>query len=189
MHRPFRVNASRRGGVSRGLLIGLGCLGVIVLLAVIVFGVGVSGYNALVASQEHTRQSWAEVQNQYKRRSDMIPNLVETVRGAKEFEQETLTAVTEARASVGRTELPRDLPTDPAELAAYMQAQQQLSSAPRSRACSWSASSTRPCARTTTSSRCRISSKAPRTASPSPAKPSRSRCGTTTRAAAASRAA
>ena len=122
-------SSTRRGGVSRGLAVGLGCVGVLVLGLVITALVGVGAYNGLVQRQESARQSWAQVENQYKRRFDLIPNLVETVKGAKDFEQETLTQVTEARASVGRLQLPSDLPTDPAQLAAYQQAQQQLGSA------------------------------------------------------------
>lgn len=121
--------STRRGALGRGLLIGLGCLGALVLGLVIVAMTGVGSYNGLVQRQESARQAWAQVDNQYKRRFDLIPNLVETVKGAKDFEQETLLQVTEARASVGKMQLPSDLPTDPAQLQAYQQAQQQLGSA------------------------------------------------------------
>jgi LemA protein len=125
---PVRASV-RRGAISRGLALGLGCLALVlggVLIAALMAG---GTYNSLVARQERVTQAWAEVQNQYKRRFDLIPNLVETVKGAADFEQETLTKVTEARASVGRAELPRELPTDPAQLQAYLAAQQQLGSA------------------------------------------------------------
>lgn len=126
---PHRSRNPRRGAIGRGLAIGLGCGGALLLAVVIALLVGVGGYNSLVAAQESTEQAWAQVENQYKRRFDLIPNLVETVKGARDFEQETLTKVTEARASVGRAQLPSTLPTDPAQLQSYMQAQQQLGSA------------------------------------------------------------
>ena len=83
----------------------------------------------LVGLQEQVEASWSEVENQYKRRFDLVPQLVETVQGAAEFEQTVLTDVIEARASVGRVQLPDQLPTDPAQLQAYMQAQAGLSGA------------------------------------------------------------
>jgi LemA protein len=117
---------ARRGAISKGCLIGL-VLGAVVVGVLILVGVG--GYNSLVSGQEDVRQKWANVDNYYKRRADLIPNLVETVKGAANFEQETITKVTEARASVGRAQLPTDLPTDQAQLDAYIRAQQQLGSA------------------------------------------------------------
>ncbi len=128
MGRPRATEASsvRRGAIQKGCLIGLGCVVVLVVIAGLT---GVGQYNSLVSSQEDARQKWAEVENQYKRRNDLISNLVETVKGASNFEQETLTQVTEARASVGRAQLPTDLPTDAAQLDAYIRAQQSLGSA------------------------------------------------------------
>src|SRR5262249_54289360 len=78
---------------------------------------------------EKTTAAWSEIDNQYKRRYDLIPNLVETVKGAADFEKSTLTAVVEARAAVGRVQMPDKLPTDPAQLDAYIKAQQGLSGA------------------------------------------------------------
>jgi LemA protein len=125
---PFRTSA-RRGAIGRGLLLGLGCLGVIVLLAIVAVAMGVGTYNSLVKGQENAAQKWANVENLYQRRYDLIPNLVETVKGAAAFETTTLTQVTEARASVGRAQLPSRLPEDPAEVQRYIEAQQQLGSA------------------------------------------------------------
>ena len=73
------------------------------------------GTDEAIASwtRERIDSAWSEIQNQYKRRYDLVPQLVETVKGAAEFEQETITAVTEARASVGRMSLPEGAPTDP----------------------------------------------------------------------------
>jgi len=73
---------------------------------------------------------WAQVQNVYQRRADLIPNLVATVSGAANFEKSTLTEITAARASVGQVKIdPNTAPSDPAKLAAFDQAQGQLSSA------------------------------------------------------------
>ena len=100
----------------------------IVLLVVVLAlgGLGVSTYNGLVASDEDVDGSWSEVQNQYKRRYDLIPQLVETVKGAADFEKSTIIAVTEARASVGKLELPPTGPVDQAQLDQYMAAQAKL---------------------------------------------------------------
>ena len=108
----------------------LGCVGILVVLAVIV-GLSFAGtYNRLVTLGQDVDKNWAEVENQYQRRADLVPNLVATVQGAASFEKETLTAVTEARASVGRaTVAPGKAPTDAAELARYEQAQMQLGAA------------------------------------------------------------
>jgi LemA protein len=114
-----------RGALSRGCLVGLVAIAVLVVLGLI----GASAYNSLPKSQEEVKQKWANVENYYKRRFDLIPNLVATVQGAANFEKETITKVTEARASVGRAQLPSDLPTDQAQLDAYIKAQQSLGSA------------------------------------------------------------
>jgi LemA protein len=123
---PHRAPASRRGAVSKGCAIGAAVVLVPLVLAVLFLW---GGYNGLVSAQEDTAQRWAQVENQYKRRYDLIPNLVETVQGAADFEQSTLTELTEARASVGRVQLPERLPTDQAQLDAYVRAQQGLGSA------------------------------------------------------------
>jgi len=111
-------------GTATKILIGL--------IALFVIGVlwAVSSYNGLVGLQQSTDAQWAQVQNVYQRRADLVPNLVSTVSGAANFEKSTLLAVTEARASVGRVQLPSGTaPTDPAQLAAFQQAQGQLGSA------------------------------------------------------------
>lgn len=99
---------------------------------VLIFGLGIAGsYNSLVALDQSTQSAWAQVQNAYQRRLDLIPNLVETVKGAAAFEQETLTAVTEARAKVGQvtSEAVGNAINDPAALQRFEQAQAGLSSA------------------------------------------------------------
>lgn len=87
------------------------------------------GYNTLVSMEENVNQSWAQVENQYQRRTDLIPNLVKTVQGAADFEKSVLTEVTEARSKVGSVQLkPEDL-NDPQKFQQFQAAQDQLSSA------------------------------------------------------------
>ena len=101
-------------------------LGVIVLL---ILG-AVGTYNGLVGNSQAVDASWAQVQNVYQRRADLIPNLVQTVQGAANFEKSTIVQVTEARASVGKVQINQNqAPTDPAQLAQFQQAQGQLGSA------------------------------------------------------------
>jgi LemA protein len=111
----------------------IGCVGVLVVIAffVVVAALGLMGsYNRLVKLQQSVDQSWAQVQNVYQRRADLIPNLVNTVSGAANFEKSTLIAVTNARASVGRVQLdPTKAPTDAAQLEQFQAAQGQLSNA------------------------------------------------------------
>jgi LemA protein len=104
----------------------------IAFIALIVIGglLVMSSYNRLVRLQQGTDAQWAQVQNVYQRRADLVPNLVNTVAGAANFEKSTMEAVTNARASVGRVQLPAGAaPTDPAQLAAFQQAQGELGSA------------------------------------------------------------
>jgi LemA protein len=86
------------------------------------------GYNDIVEKQEKVSGSWAQVQNVYQRRADLIPNLVNTVKGAADFEKSTLTAVMEARAKATQVTLKADELT-PEKVKQYQQAQQGLSSA------------------------------------------------------------
>jgi LemA protein len=108
----------------------LGCLGILIVV-VLIAAISFAGtYNRLVTLGQDVDKQWAEVENQYQRRADLVPNLVQTVQGAATFEKETLTAVTEARASVGRATItPGKAPTDPETLAKYQAAQDQLGSA------------------------------------------------------------
>src|SRR5207249_6087345 len=79
---------------------------VVVLFIAVIAALGLAGsYNRLVRLQQAVDQSWAQVQNVYQRRADLIPNLVNTVSGAANFEKSTLVEVTNARASVGRVRL------------------------------------------------------------------------------------
>jgi len=114
---------------KRKIGFGLGCVGVIIL-AIIVLGAWVAGsYNTLVKLDQQVRQSWAQVENVYQRRADLIPNLVETVKGAANFEKETYTAVTEARAKVGQIRVDEKMLSNPEAFAQFQQAQDQLGSA------------------------------------------------------------
>src|SRR6202162_4940510 len=110
--------------------IGLGCL-VILVIVVVIVGISFAGtYNKLVTFGQEVDKQWAQVENQYQRRYDLVPNLVATVQGAAQFEKSTLEAVTQARASVGRAQItPGTAPTDPAQLAQYEQAQADLGGA------------------------------------------------------------
>jgi LemA protein len=108
----------------------LGCFGILVIILVILLIGGCSSYNGLVSLSQDVDSKWADVQTQYQRRADLIPNLVNTVSGAANFEKSTLTEITNARASVGQVKLdPSKAPTDPQQLAQFQQAQDQLGSA------------------------------------------------------------
>jgi len=111
--------------------IGCGGLVVILLFAGVLVALFFGGtYNRLVRLQANVDQSWAQVQNVYQRRADLIPNLVNTVQGAANFEKSTLVEVTNARASVGRVQLdPTKAPTDAAQLEQFQAAQGQLGNA------------------------------------------------------------
>lgn len=108
-----------------------GCLIAAVVLILILGVFLVSTYNGLVGSQQAVESQWAQVQNVYQRRADLIPNLVASVKGAANFEQSTLTQVIEARSRVGQLspQASADILNDPAKFARYQQAQDSLSSA------------------------------------------------------------
>jgi LemA protein len=100
--------------------------------AVVVVGfMTVGSYNSLVSLDQAVQAQWAQVENVYQRRADLVPNLVETVKGAAAFERETLTAVTEARAQVGKIspEALQNATRDPEAFERFEKAQGQLSSA------------------------------------------------------------
>ena len=113
--------------MSKKALIVLGIVAAAVLLPI---GCGVSAYNGLVALDQQVQTQWAQVENVYQRRADLVPNLVETVKGAAAFEKDTFTAVTEARSRVAQTGgAAARVPDDPAALQKFQQAQEQLSGA------------------------------------------------------------
>jgi LemA protein len=99
----------------------------LVLAGLVMWGIGVN--NRLVGLDEQVNGSWSEVENNYQRRMDLIPNLVETVKGAANFEQSTYTAVAEARAKAGQITLTPESLKDPEAFARFEQAQGELGSA------------------------------------------------------------
>ena len=112
--------------------LGIGCAVLAVLGFIVLFIVAIAsgGYNRLVRLSQNVDGKWAQVQNDYQRRADLIPNLVQTVSGAANFEKSTLTEITEARASVGQVKIdPNAAPSDPQKLADYQRAQGQLTAA------------------------------------------------------------
>ncbi len=87
------------------------------------------GYNTFQSGDEQVKASWAEVLNQYQRRADLVPNLVNTVKGEAKFEQETLTKVVDARAKATSIQATPELVNDPAAFQKFQQAQSQLTGA------------------------------------------------------------
>ena len=112
--------------------LGIGCL-VLAVLGVFVFGIGgctaYTGYNRLVVLNESVDKQWSNVENVYQRRMDLIPNLVNTVKGQANFEQTTLTDIAEARASVGKIQLKAGTVPDEATLQQWEGAQARLGGA------------------------------------------------------------
>jgi LemA protein len=114
----------------------LGCIGVLILVLLIGGAYFVSVRNNLVSLDESVNQQWAQVESQYQRRYDLIPNLVRTVQGAANFEKSTLEAVVNARSRVGQVAMPGGPPgsaasvtTNPQQMQEFAAAQQALSGA------------------------------------------------------------
>jgi LemA protein len=101
----------------------------IVLVAIATMALGGCGYNELQRQDEGIKASWSEVLNQYQRRSDLVPNLVNTVKGYAQQEQQVLTEVTNARANVGSIKATPELINDPVAFQKFIQAQNQLQGA------------------------------------------------------------
>jgi len=101
----------------------------IVFLLLGVLALSGCGYNTLQSTDEQIKASWAEVLNQYQRRADLVPNLVEVVKGYAAHEREVLTEVTEARARVGGIQVTQEVLDDPDAFAKFQAAQGELSSA------------------------------------------------------------
>ena len=102
-----------------------------VVMLMIAFGTAVSGcgYNAMQALDEEVKASWSEVVNQYQRRADLVPNLVNTVKGYAQQEKDILLGVTEARAKVGSIQATPELVNDQAALDRFLKAQGEMTSA------------------------------------------------------------
>ncbi len=103
-------------------------LGVFIVLAASVL-LGGCGYNEIQRSDEGVKSGWAEVLNQYQRRADLVPNLVNTVKGFAAQEQQVLTQVTDARARVGSIQATPELVNDPVAFQKFLDAQSQMTSA------------------------------------------------------------
>jgi LemA protein len=99
------------------------------LILLIAFGLSGCGYNEFQRLDEQVNASWSEVRNQYQRRADLIPNIVATVKGEANFEQETLTKVIEARSKATSIQATPELINDPTAFSKFQQAQGELSSA------------------------------------------------------------
>ncbi len=112
--------------MKKNILIGLGVVIALALIMASSFG-GI--YNRLVTSEEGVKSAWAQVENVYQRRLDLIPNLVETVKGYAAHEKETLSRVVEARASISQMKISSDVVNDPAALEKFQASQGTLSSA------------------------------------------------------------
>ena len=98
-------------------------------VVVSLFSLSGCGYNTMQTQDEAANAAWSEVLNQYQRRADLIPNLVNTVKGYATHEEKVLTEVTEARSKVGSIQMTADDAADPEKLKQYQQAQGELSSA------------------------------------------------------------
>ena len=115
--------------MSKGMKIGCGVGVGLVIIAIIFISWIVGVYNNLVTLDEEVTQAWSQVENQYQRRTDLIPNLVNTVKGVAEFEKETFTQVTEARSRVNQINVNADMLNDPQAFQQFQAAQDNLGSA------------------------------------------------------------
>jgi LemA protein len=115
--------------MNKGQMTGLGCLAIIVIAALIIGFSFWGTYNKLVTQQQNVESRWAQVENVYQRRADLIPNLVATVKGYASHEKELLETVTASRSQVGSMRVTPDILNNPAEFQKFQQAQAGLTSA------------------------------------------------------------
>jgi LemA protein len=99
------------------------------IFSLMVLTISGCGYNTMQANEESVKAAWGDVEASYQRRTDLIPNLVEVVKGYAKHEKETLMAVTEARAKVGSIQMSKDMINNPGAFAQFQQAQGAMSSA------------------------------------------------------------
>ncbi|MBI1849055.1 MAG: LemA family protein [Planctomycetes bacterium] len=119
---------SQTGAIPKGVLILVG----LVLVLVILGGSCISINNGAVARQQTVEAKWSQIQSQYKRRADLIPQLIETVKGAAGYEESVLKEVTEARTGAMKATVPAEaMPTDQAAMQRYAEAQAKLGAAIR----------------------------------------------------------
>jgi len=114
--------------MKKNTIILLSVLGGIILLGLMLFGWVTGMYNSLVKSDEGVNQAWAQVQNQYQRRVDLIPNLVEIVKGYAAHEKEVFEKVAEARASVGKLQVTPEILNNPQLFQKFQEAQSSMGS-------------------------------------------------------------
>src|SRR5512140_3494623 len=100
-----------------------------VMLAVLLLGLNGCGYNTMQANEEAVKAAWGDVESSYQRRNDLVPNLVEVVKGYAKHEKDTLTAVTQARAKVGSIQMSKDILDNPQAFQRFQAAQGAMSSA------------------------------------------------------------
>lgn len=115
--------------MGNGTKVLLGVVGGLLLLIAIIAGVYFSNYNTLVQLDEGVKSAWSQVENVYQRRADLIPNLVETVKGYAKHEKDTFQAVVDARSRVGSIKLDENMLNNPQALKKFQSAQGELSSA------------------------------------------------------------
>jgi LemA protein len=115
--------------LKRGMILGCSIGGAVLLLVIILVVWGIGAYNTLVTLDEEVNQNWGQVENQYQRRADLIPNLVNTVKGLADFERGVLTDVTEARARVGQFNITPEVLENPRAFEQFQQAQGELTGA------------------------------------------------------------
>jgi LemA protein len=115
--------------MRRGQAIGLGCAGLVVL-ALVIAGLSLSStYNGIVEREQDVNAKWAQVENVYQRRADLVPNLVATVKGYAAHEREVLETVTASRAQVGSIQVTPEILNQPAEFEKFQKAQASLTGA------------------------------------------------------------
>jgi len=112
-----------------GLFSGLARLWAACLLVLVLVGASGCGYNEVIERDETVKAAWAEVENQYQRRADVVPNLVRVVKGSADFEKSTLEAVVQARSKVGSIQVDASTVDNPDKLRQFEQAQGELSGA------------------------------------------------------------
>jgi len=115
--------------MKKGWLIGLGCLGAIILAVVVLLTSVWGTYNSIIIQQQNVETKWAQVENVYQRRADLVPNLVATVKGYASHESSVLEAVTASRAQAGSIQMTPEMLNDPAAMQKFQQAQAGLSNA------------------------------------------------------------
>ena len=115
--------------MNKGLIIILSILGGLLVVVILTIGWGVGVYNKIVSADEGVKNGWSQVENQYQRRYDLIPNLVETVKGYAKQEKDVLIGVTEARASVGQMKVTPEVLRDPQAFQQFQKAQDGLGAA------------------------------------------------------------